>query len=38
MSKNSLDLWSQDRKMKGRNSKISNNVDGSCDSKEITDL
>ena len=24
--------------MKGRNSKISSNVDGSCDSKEITEL
>ena len=24
--------------MKGRNSKISSNVDGSCDNKEITEL
>ena len=32
------DLWSEVRKVKGRNSKISSNVDGSCDSKEITEL
>ena len=38
MSNNSRDLWSEVRKVKGRNSKISSNVDGSCDSKEITEL
>ena len=35
---NSRDVWSEVRKVKGRNSKISSNVDGSCDSKEITEL
>ena len=38
VSNNSRDLWSEVRKVKGRNSKISSNVDGSCDSKEITEL
>ena len=38
MSNNSRDVWSEVRKVKGRNSKISSNADGSCDSKEITDL
>ena len=38
MRNNSLDLWSEVRKVKGRNSKISSNVDGSCDSKVITEL
>ena len=38
MSNNSRDLWFEIRKVKGRNSKISSNVDGSCDSKEITEL
>ena len=38
MSNNSRDLWSEVRKGKGRNSRISSNVDGSCDSKEITEL
>ena len=38
MSNNSRDLWSEVRKVKSRNSKISSNVDGSCDSKEITEL
>ena len=38
VSNNSRDLWSEVRKVKGRNSKISRNVDGSCDSKEITEL
>ena len=37
VSINSRDLWSEVRKVKGRN-KISSNVDGSCDSKEITEL
>ena len=34
MSNSSRDVWSELRKVKGRNS-ISSNVDGSCDSKEI---
>ena len=38
MSNNSRDVWSEVRKVKGRNSKISGNVEGSCDSKEITAL
>ena len=38
MSTSSRDVWSEVRKVKGRNSKISSNVDGSCDSKEITEL
>ena len=38
VSNNSRDLWSEVTKVKGRNSKISSNVDGSCDSKEITEL
>ena len=38
VSNNSRDLWSEVKKVKGRNSKISSNVDGSCDSKEITEL
>ena len=38
MSNNSRELWSEVRKVKGRNSKISSNVDSSCDSKEITEL
>ena len=38
MSNNSRDIWSEVRKVKGRNSMISSNVDGSCDSKEITEL
>ena len=38
MSYNSRDLWSEVRKVKGRNSKISSNADGSCDSKEIAEL
>ena len=38
MSNNSRALWSEVRKVKSRNSKISSNVDGSCDSKEITEL
>ena len=38
VSHNSRDLWSEVRKVKGRNSKISSNVDGFCDSKEITEL
>ena len=38
VSNNSRDLWSEVRKVKGRNSKISSNVDGSCDSTEITEL
>ena len=38
MSNHSRDLWSEVRKVKGRNRKISSNVDGSCDSKEITEL
>ena len=38
MSKKSRDLWSEVRKVKGGNSKISSNVDSSCDSKEITEL
>ena len=33
---NSRDLWSEVKKVKGRNSKISSNVDGSCDRKGIT--
>ena len=33
MVNDSRDLWSEGRKVKGRNSKISSNVDGSCDSK-----
>ena len=33
VSNNSRDVWSEVRKVKGRNSKISSNVDGSCDSK-----
>ena len=33
VSNNSQDIWSEVRKVKGRNSKISSNVDGSCDSK-----
>ena len=38
MSNHSRNLWSEVRKVKGRNSKISSNVDGSCDSKKITEL
>ena len=38
MSNNSRDLWSEGRKVKGRNSKMSSIVDGSCDSKVITEL
>ena len=38
VSNNSRDLWSEVRKVKGRNSKISSNADGFCDSKEITEL
>ena len=38
MTNNSLDLWSEVRKVKGRNSKISCNVDWSCDSKKIPEL
>ena len=38
MSNNFRALWSEVRKLKGRNSKISTNVDGSCDSKVITRL
>ena len=33
MSNNSRDFWSEVKKVNGRNSKISSNVDGSCDSK-----
>ena len=36
MSNNSRDLWSEVRKVKGRNSKISTNVDGSCDKKSLS--
>ena len=35
VSNNSRDVWSEARKMKGRNSKISSIVDGSCDSIEL---
>ena len=38
MSNSSRYLWYEVRKVKGRNSKISSNVDGSCDNKEITEL
>ena len=38
VSNNSRDVWSEVRKVNGRNSKISSNVKGSCDSKEITEL
>ena len=38
VSNNSQDVWSEVRKVKGRNSKISSNVDGYCDSKDITEL
>ena len=38
MSNNSRDLWSEIRNVKGRNSKILSNVDGSCECKEITEL
>ena len=38
LSNHSRDVWYEVRKVKGRNSKISSNVDGSCDSKEITEL
>ena len=38
VSNNSRDLCYEVRKVKGRNSKISSNVDGSCDSKENTEL
>ena len=36
MSNYSRDVWSEVRKVKGRYSKISSNVGGFCDSKEIT--
>ena len=35
-SNSSQDVWSEVKKIKGKNSKILSNVDGSCDSKEIT--
>ena len=35
---NSRNLWSEVRKVEGRNSKISSDVDCSCDSEEITEL
>ena len=38
VSNNSRDLWFGVKKVKGMNSKISSNIDGSCDSKEITVL
>ena len=38
MSNNSRDLRSEVRKVKGRNSKLSSNVDGSCDRKGIIEL
>ena len=38
MSNKSRDFWSEVRNVKGMNSKISSNVDGSCDSKYITEL
>ena len=38
VSNNSQNLWSEVRKVKGRNIKISINVDGSCDIKKITEL
>ena len=38
VSNNYRDLWYEVRKLKGRSSRISSNVDGSCDSEEITEL
>ena len=37
MASSSQNVWSEVRKVKSRNSKISSNVDGSCDSTEITE-
>ena len=38
MFTSSRDVRSEVRNMKGRNSKVSSNVDGSCNGKEITEL